>query len=203
MIIYRDSKPHERSGPPPWLAGAMELYQRDGIGIPFRFWGVGSPWLVGEHADRKWHSLADGWHCCMVDGPEPELLQRNQRWCDTDRAVDLGGNQWLAPRLLSEDGTAIYRVSYGADWLPSLTPEQYRADDVAKAARAALLVNKEGGPAPDQRAVCQWAAELLCVTHHLDTSVIAALSLLDDALVLTTLSAACGLPLKLQEPQEV
>jgi hypothetical protein len=196
VIVYRDTKPTERSTPPAWLAGACELYQRDGIGSPFRYWGVGSPWLVGEHPDKRWHALPDGWECCLVGGAEPEILQRAQRWCDTDRAVDLAGNEWLAPRLLSEDGTAIYRVAYGADWLPSLTPEQYRADDVAKASRASLMAAREGGPAPDQRAICQWAAELLCVTHHLDTSVIGALSLLDDALVLTAISAACGLPLK-------
>ncbi len=199
MICYRDTKPHERSTPPPWLVGAHDLQQRDGVGIPFRFWGIGSAWLVGEHPDKKWHALAGGWECCLVGGAEPELLTRAQRWCDTTVAVDLNANQWQAPRILSEDGTAVYRVAYGADWLPSLTPEQYRADDVAKAARAAMLVTKEGGPSPDQRAACQWTAELLCVTHHLDTSVIAALALLDDALVLTTISAACGLPLRMAE----
>ena len=199
MICYRDTKPHQRSTPPPWLVGAADLCQRDGIGIPFRFWGVGSAWLVGDHPQRKWVPLPDGWECCQVDGVEPHLLVRAQRWCDTAAAYDLAANRWEAPRVLSEDGTAIYRVAYGADWLPSLTPEQYRADDVAKAARAAMLIQKAGGPSPDQRAICQWSAELLCVTHHLDTSVIAALSLLDDALVLTTIASACGLPLKMAE----
>lgn len=199
MIIYADTRPLERQVPPPWLVGAHDLHSREGLGVPFRWWGIGSPWLLGEQPTAAWHDLPDGWRCCQLpedDGHRaPPAPVRRQLWCDTGMAVDLVGRVWAAPRILAPDGSVIYRFAYGLDWLPLLTPDQQRADDVAKAARAALLAAKAGGPQPDVRTCCQWAAELLSRTHHIEVPVLAVEGLIDDNLVTSTLSMSTGVPI--------
>lgn len=195
MILYEDTRANSRQGPPSWLVGAGELCQREGLGVPLRWWGIGDPWLCGPQEHAAWHDLEDGWRVCLVGGRiNPGILNRDQRWCDHGEAVDLQGNRWGAPIIIAEDGSPIFRVRYGKDFLPAKTPEQSRAEKVATAASGAI---KSGALASmDMAVACQWAAELQATTKHVTTEVIAALGLMDDALVLSTLIAATSLPLK-------
>lgn len=193
MIIYHDTKAADRDTPPPWLVGATNLHRRDGRGE--RWWGVGpTPWLVGPQAGT-WHELADGWRCLLLGELDPRDLRRDQRWCDSEPAVDLHARRWAAPVILGEDGGPVFRVSYGRDFLPALTSEQSQAQTIAEAARQALASGGIDGPHARR-----WAAMLLTITHHLDVEVIGALGLLDDALVLSVLSPASGRPLKFERP---
>ncbi len=195
MIIYHDTKAATRDAPPPWLVGAHDLHRREGHGE--RWFGIGAqPWLVGNQKG-EWHDLADGWRCCLVGDLDPAELRRDQRWCDTEPAVDLHSRRWAAPVILGEDGGPVFRVSYGRDFLPALTTEQTQAEEIAKAARQALASGGIDGPFARR-----WAAALLAITHHLDIEVIGALALLDDALVLSVLQPASGKRLKFDLPGE-
>lgn len=195
MIVYHDTTPDTRDTPPPWLVGAHDLHRRDAQGG--RWWGVGAhPWLVGPQ-DTTWHDLDDGWRCCLVGDLDPVALRRAQRWCDTEPAVDLHARRWAAPVILGDDGQPVFRVAYGEDFLPALTPEQQRAQEIAKAARQALSSGGIDGPYARR-----WAAGLLEITHHLHVQVIGKLTLLDDALVLSVLQPAAGKRLKFDLPGE-
>ncbi len=102
---------------------------------------------------------------------------------------DHGMRWWACPVILDADGRRAFRVAYGDNWMPALTPEQERAEAIAREARAALT----GGQDPGTAVGCQWAAELLAMTHHLHPRVIAALHLMDDMLMAETLTIAAGL----------
>lgn len=198
MILYEDTRAHLRQDPPPWLlngeAHAPDLCRRDGLGVNLRWWGIGDPWLCGPQTRAVWHDLDDGWRVCLVGGQvEPERLGRVQRWCDLAPAVDLVGRQWGAPVILASDGTPIYRVRYGKDFLPAKTPEQNRAEKIAMAAREAIISGALASM--DMSVACQWAAELQATTKHVTPEAIGALGLMDDALALSTLSVAVTLPL--------
>jgi hypothetical protein len=199
VILYEDTRAHLRRTPPPWLMNgdqqAPDLCEREGLGVNLRWWGIGDPWLCGPQERSVWHTLDDGWRVCLVGGhPNPEILNRAQRWCDLSDAFDLAGNCWAAPIILSEDGTPIYRVRYGKDFLPAKTPEQSRAEKVAKAASEAI---KSGAMAEiDMAIACQWAAELQSSVRHITPEVLGVLGFMDDALVLSTLAVATSLPLR-------
>jgi hypothetical protein len=189
VIIYHDTS-KDRTDPPAWIADARNLQCRHGQGE--RWWGVGAEaWLVGDRPG-PWHDLSDGWRCCLVGEVDPKELIRQQRWCDTEMAIDLTGRRWQAPIILGPDGEPIFRVTYGGkDFARQPTPLQAMAEEIARSARQAL---KSGGiEGPHSR---QWAARALAITHHLDVEVIGVLGLLDDALVLTALAALTGYRLK-------
>jgi hypothetical protein len=148
-------------------------------------WGAGDPWRL--HMGRPVEispDLAVAW-----DG-EPEPI-RPGPWARPVAVADHRGRPWYAPAILTAAGDRDFAVAYGRDWLPALTPEQTRAEAIAQAARAAFI----GAEGPSMPVCCQWAAELLCVTHHLTPEVVAALAILDDVLVVQVLAAATGLPL--------
>jgi len=191
VIVYADHRADKRTGAPPWLAGAQSLQERSGD--PVRWHGVGvEAWLVGPQPDAVWHDLADGWQCCLIGPFNPAPLVRQQRWCDTEQAIDLAGRRWQAPVILADNGEPIYRVNYGRDFMPAPTSQQQDAERIARAARQELLSQGFIAGAHSR----QWTARLLTITYHLDVEVIAVLGLLDDALILTTLEAATGLRLK-------
>lgn len=195
-IIYLDTEKAAGPSCPEWLEGWQPVY---GHGLCHRdsdkghLVGVCDPLLFSPpNNSRQWRDVDSRWKCAQI-GREVNhgVLARDVLWCDVRPVKDLKEQAWMAPVILTEQGTRAFRVSYGANWLPELTPEQDRAERIAEAARDAM----SGGGA-DMAVACQWAAELLSVTYHLHPQVFAALALLDDLLVPEVLGAACGLPLE-------
>lgn len=169
--------------PPHWLRGASDLAHtvcKDGA-----LWGVGHPALLGDAG--PWKPCGDGIE--IAGQQDPAELRRGRLWCEVVGAVDRADQIWSAPVILDRDGRRAFRVAYGDDWLPALSDEQVRAEAIAREARAALT----GGQDPGTAVGCQWAAELLCITHHLTPKGIAALRLMDDMLMAQTLTIAAGL----------
>ncbi len=157
--------------------------------------GISDPLLFNE--PKSWADLDGTWQVGASGGIYPGDLERiGLLWCDTTEAADMRGRTWRAPVILTEDGGRAFRVAYGRDWLPALTPEQARAEKIAQEARTAMA-----SPAGlTMQVACQWAAELLCVTYHLCPEAVAATNLLDDALVIDVLCAAVSKPLKVERP---
>ena len=94
---------------------------------------------------------------------------------------------------LSQSGERSFHVSYGPDFLPMLTDQQKRCEDIARAARGALMAaTLDGQPLPMALA-CQWTAELLSITNHVTPKIVASLGLLDDALIGGVLYGSAGL----------
>jgi hypothetical protein len=196
MIVYRDSR--KLSGPtcPEWLsewkpgsAGVHSLCHRDTA--DGHLVGVGDPLLFSP--PRRWFDVDQDWQAGSIGKDlNHGVLARDLLWCESRACADLADRVWMAPVILTAGGDRAFRVAYGSNWLPSLTPEQTRAEKVAVAAREALL---SGGA--DMAIACQWAAELLCVTYHLHVQVIAGLALLDDRLVPEVLATAAGINLEM------
>ena len=193
MIVYRDKRKLEGPSCPEWIAewqpvAGHALCHRDTEAG--HIVGVGDPLLFRPAA--RWFEVDQDWEAALVGKePNPGVLARSVIWCDVRPVQDLAERVWMAPVILTEKGERAFRVSYGSNWLPSLTPAQERAEKIAKAARDALA----GGGA-NMAVACQWAAELLCVTYHLHVNVISNLALLDDRLVPEVLGVAAGLPLE-------
>ncbi len=147
--------------------------------------GVGDPIVFS--APRLWHDLADGWRVGLTPGApfNPGALTRGQLWCDTVTVCDLKDRPWQVPRIRDSEGRRAFRVAYGRDWLPALTPEQARCEEIADAATHALAA----GDTP-MSVGCQWAAELLAAANHISVEALAVLNLIDDRLVLGTISSA-------------
>lgn len=196
MLVYGDTKAAERRTAPPWLAGAADLCEVQSKDGSKRYWGIGNPHLVGERND--WQDLDDGWQVAIADAIDPQRFRRELRWCRTNQAEDTIGRVWSMPCILNEQGDRCILVRYGKDFLPSLTPEQSRAVEIAKAARDALTCAVDGGEL-DMAIAARWTAELLALSHHVSVEVIGALCFIDDSLILSALSAAVGLPLKKKE----
>lgn len=198
MILIADTKHADRTTPPSWLAGAPGLQRRDGV--DGRWWGIGDGYLVGPQ-DRPFLQLDDGWRVTLLDGFDPRTIARAQHWCPTRPVADLQGRVWFAPELLNQHGERIFRVSYGEDFLPALTPEQKRAQEIADAARQALITAAKEAANDDQRTgsglpvsvAGRWAAELLALVNHVSVPVLGKLGLLDDALIGGVLLLATGL----------
>ena len=193
MIVYRDRRKLEGPTCPEWIA---EWQPVTGHALCHRdteaghIVGVADPLLFKPAA--RWFEVDQDWEAALVGKePNPGVLARSVIWCDVRPVQDLAERVWMAPVILTEKGERAFRVSYGSNWLPSLTPAQERAEKIAKAARDALA----GGGA-NMAVACQWAAELLCVTYHLHVNVISNLALLDDRLVPEVLGVAAGLPLE-------
>jgi hypothetical protein len=161
--------------------------------------GIGSS--VAFPSPRRWHALDDGWRVGL-NAREfvPAAIERAQGWFDTESVDDLRGRRWSAPVILTREGSRAFRVTYGATWLPDLTPEQERAEKIAQAARVEILKAYAGHDADLEMATaCQWAAELLALTHHLTPGVLGALGLMDDGLAMGVLRVATSLPFRLEQ----
>lgn len=152
--------------------------------------GVGDP-LVWQ-PPRKWFDVEDGWQVAMVPGVkfEPRWLVRAQGWADVEEATDMHGRTWLAPKIRSPGGRRAFRVAYGRDWLPALSDEQRRAEEICEAA-----VNAAGADTP-MSVACQWAAELLCMAMHATPIALAVLALVDDVLAVETLRLSASLEIE-------
>jgi hypothetical protein len=130
----------------------------------------------------------------------PAAIERAQGWFDTESVDDLRGRRWSAPVILTREGSRAFRVTYGPTWLPDLTPEQDRAEKIAQAARVEILKAYAGHDADLEMATaCQWAAELLALTHHLTPGVLGVLGLMDDGLAMGVLRVATSLPFRLEQ----
>lgn len=190
MIIIRDTLWAERRGVPPWMAGAsvhcMEDDQRGHL------YGIGDRYLLGPgDAATRWDPVGDGYDVRLVPPLYPAAFLRPQLWCDMLPAKDLERRLWAAPVILTRQGERAFRVAYGPDYLPALSPTQDRALAVAREARLLLQESaKRGGL--DSTLAARYTAELLSRTHFLAPAVIGALRLLDDALILDTLAIAAG-----------
>lgn len=189
---------------PPWLAGfrppdalSVELCRRDTA--HGHLVGIGDPLVFDEPPMAAFCQLADGWRVALLGELEPLNLLRQQGWARSRRVLNLDGRRWQAPEILDEDGERAFLVAYGGpDFLPVLTAEQHRCQEVAEAARAMILT----GGGMDLGPACRWAAVLLSATHHVSPEVMAALGLVDDRLVIETLEAATQLPLRKVQPAD-
>ena len=194
-LVYRIKAP---IATPPWLEGwepsrpGVALCHRDSEGG--HLVGVCDE-LVFKPANR-WFPVGDtGWEVGRVPGTtfEPgDLARVGVLWCDSVGVADLKGRRWNAPVLLNPAGQRAFRVAYGKSWLPELTEEQDRA--LAIATEAQREIGAGEASTLEMAVGCQWAAELLCLTHHLHPDVIQALGFLDDRLVPAVLEAAAGVP---------
>jgi hypothetical protein len=186
VIRYRDTL--SRSQPPPWLAGAPNLHRRPGR--------EGEVWVCGDvifaSPDGPWLPIGDGYEVAGPVDNHTDYL-KGAAWVSTEPVQDLYGREWQAPRILDAAGERVFRVSYGADFLPSLTPEQYRMLDMAKVARDAIAASTSGTQDAGTQMACRWAAEFLACTYRLPVPAIAALCVMDDMLAIGTLSVAIGL----------
>ncbi len=155
--------------------------------------GIGDPLLFAEPPRADWHAVGEGWDACLNGDVQPDGLLRSQRTYDLQSVMDLESRTWLAPVILTVGGDRAFRVAYGVDWLPALTIGQQRALAIAQEARTALLA--DGGEVSEAM-VCQWAAELLSLTHYIVPAVFARFALMDSVLAVGTLAVATALPLK-------
>lgn len=172
-----------RVSAPAWMVGAADLQCRpcrDGV-----LWGIGDGALLCDLG--PWVEIGDGYRVCG-DQPPGELERGDPAW-PTIAVADMRGQAWQAPAVLDEKGNRAFRVSFGPDWLPALTPAQARAMNLADEVRSAM----QSGRDVPMAVCCQWSAEFLSLTHYLSPKVIAACGLLDEALVIQVMSSAAGL----------
>lgn len=189
MILYLDKK--DRKDPPDWLAGASDLCVRSSA--EGRYWGIGDAFFIGPQPAAKWADLGDGVSACVINPLKCAPLVRSLPWCKTSETPDLFGRTWRYPLALSYGGERAFHVSYGPDFLPLLTDQQKRCEDIARAARGALMSATLDGEHLQMSLACAWTAELLSITNHVTPKVLAALGLLDDALIGGVLYGAAGL----------
>lgn len=189
MILYRDNLP--RLTPPDWLVGAPDLVVRESVGG--RYWAIGEAYLCGPQERNKWVDVGDGFSATIVGALDARPLTRAQRWCETVCGPDLQSRLWTIPTPLALDGSRTFRVAYGADYLPALTPEQQRTEDIARAARGALIAAGCNDEPLPMRIACAWTAELLSITNYVTPKVLGELGLIDDVLVAATLYASGGI----------
>jgi hypothetical protein len=169
--------------------GGAQLVHRD-LGNGQHVVGVGDP--IVWNAPRHWDELSDGWSAALVPGVpfEPRLLARIQGWADVAAVEDMHRRTWLAPLIRRKGGGRAFRVSYGRNWLPSLTAEQIRAEEICA---AALEAAEQDTP---MAVACQWAAELLSMSHHVTPDVLAALALIDETLAINVLRVSASLEIE-------
>ena len=197
MLVYQDKQPAKRRTPPPGVDGVADLLCVECREGKHRWWGIQHAHLIGPRTD--WIDLDDGWQVAVVDKITPQTFRRDLRWCRTVTVEDTAGRAWAAPVILSEAGDRIILVAYGRDFLPVLTPAQERAAAIATAARQQLLAAQEMGDGIDFTVGARWTAELLSLTHHISMETLAALHLIDEALILAVLQSASALTLKKAE----
>lgn len=191
MIRFRDTM--SRSQPPPWLVGAANLSRRparDG-----ELWACGDALFLTDAG--PWVDIGDGYHVAGHVSDHTDYL-RASTWFDSESVTDMHGNAWEIPRVTDASGNRVFRVSYGKEFLPELTPEQYHVMEVCKAARDAIAASTDGVQDVGVQAACRWAAELMARSYHLPVSAIAALCIMDDHLAIGALSVAIGLSCEVQ-----
>lgn len=154
--------------------------------------GVGDPLIWTEPAARAWADVGDGWQVALVPGTvfEPRLLTRVQGWADVGEVQDTHRRAWHAPKIRRPGGGRAFRCAYGRDWLPALTAEQIRAEEIVA---AALEAANQDTP---MAVACQWAAELLTMATHISVPAISALALMDETLACGTLALSASLEIE-------
>lgn len=189
MIVYRDKQ--RRLTAPSWLDGAPDLARREAA--DFNYWGIGEAYLCGEQPRADWQDVGDGYAACIVGTLNTERLHREQRWCDITHGPDMQGRRWTIPAPLTLAGERSFRVAYGADYLPKLTDTQRRTEEIARAARGALIAASDDDSGLPMATACAWTAGLLSVTNYVTPAVLGALGLIDDVLVAAVLYGAGGI----------
>ncbi len=141
---------------------------------------------------RTWSDVGEGWQVALVPGTklDPRLLVRAQGWADMAEAQDMHRRVWFAPLIRKPGGGRAFRVAYGRDWLPALSSEQTRAEEICSAALGAADQDTPMAVA------CQWAAELLSMSHHVTPEALAAAALIDDTLAVDVLRLAASLQIE-------
>ncbi len=187
MILYRDLRHVSRCFPPSWIAGAPELQCReDAAG---RLWGIGDPTLIGP--GTGWIDLDDGWQVRQVGKLDASQLIRHQLWCDVRPTASLEDVIWIAPAVLTIEGTRAFRIAYGDNFEPALTETQQRLMTIATEARTLVIAAQASGVI-DSTIACRYTAELLSAVNYVTPEVLAKLRLLDDALAVDGLVIAAG-----------
>jgi hypothetical protein len=151
---------------------------------------VGDPLIWNQ--PRTWTDVGEGWQVAIVPGVafDPRLLARIQGWADVQEVQDMHRRTWYAPSIRRPGGGRAFRVAYGKNWLPALTPDQARAEEICA---AALEATNQDTP---MAVACQWAAELLGLTHHATPEALAACALIDDTLAVEVLRVAASLQIE-------
>lgn len=189
MIVYRDKQ--RRLTAPSWLDGAPDLARRESA--DFSYWGIGESYLCGPQPHLEWSDVGGDYAATIVGDLSTERLHRAQRWCDITHGPDMQGRRWAIPAPLTLAGERAFRVAYGADFLPLLTIPQKRTEEIARAARGALIAASDDNSGIPMATACAWTAELLSVTNYVSPKVLAALGLIDDILVAAVLYGASGI----------
>lgn len=148
---------------------------------------VGDPLVWNQ--PRLWQEAEEGWEVALVPGVpfQPALLARVQGWAGVSEVQDMHRRTWLCPMIRRPGGGRAFQVAYGRNWLPALTPEQTRAEEICA---AALEAANQDTP---MAVACQWAAELLSLTHHVTPAALACAALIDDTLAVEVLRVAASL----------
>jgi hypothetical protein len=148
---------------------------------------VGEPLVWNQ--PRTWQEAEEGWEVAVIPGVpfDPRLLARVQGWAGVAEIQDMHRRTWLCPLIREPGGRRAFQVAYGRNWLPALTPEQSRAEEIC---RAALDATNQDTP---MSVICQWAAELLSLTHHTTPAALAAAAVVDGILALETLRVAASI----------
>ncbi len=189
MLVWKT-----QSGGVPVVPACLEGWgPRDGAALVHReiadghVVGIGDPLVWNQ--PRRWEDVGDGWSVALVPGTvlEPRYLTRLQGWADVGAVRDMHGRIWHAPVIRRVGGGRAFRVAYGRDWLPALTPEQARAEEIVA---AALDAANQDTP---MAVACQWAAELLSMTNHITPAALAATALMDETLAVGVVQMATSL----------
>ena len=187
MIIYRTTGPC-----PDFLAGAPSLCSR--IVEGGCLWGICDPILFSP-PEAGWVEVPCG-RAALVGSPQDPPLARHIDGMPLNVARDRAGHGWAVPCILNQGGERSFVAAIGADWLPSLSAEQSRLYEVAKAARADLMRCADlPDDGLDAAVAARWCAELICAANYIDAGTLLALRLLDEALILSALmEASCRGP---------
>ncbi len=192
MIAWRT-----KSGGVPAVPACLEGWEpRGGASLVHRETDKGHVVYVGDplvwNQPRSWSEAGESWEVALVPGLklDPRPLVRSQGWADMLEVQDMHGRSWFTPLIRKPGGGRAFRVAYGRDWLPSLSADQARAEEIC---RAALDAAEQETP---MAVACQWAAELLALTHHLTPEAIAAAALMDDTLAVEVLRVSASLQIE-------
>jgi hypothetical protein len=197
VIVYRHASsltPPDLDGWQPRELGAAICTQRTEA---HQYVAVCDPVLWRIPTGATWKPLADGWEVARVaaGGILPTRdLGRLDCFASVLTVADAAGEEWLAPVILTPDGSRAFSVHYsGEDFLPALTDIQARAEAIAREARTELTRALENSAGIPLTPACRWAAFLLSVSSHVSAATVAQAGILDDTLVRRVLIAASGL----------
>lgn len=198
MIYYRHTSgviPPDLSDWEPRGTDVAMCLQRHG---DYQIAAICEPILFQIHDEANWLPCGDGWEACgkrNAGGVTPSRdLARLKSWAPVMPVLDSCGEQWLAPVILTDDGTRAFPVPFtGPDFLPSPSVTQQRAMAIANEARDSIRQSINGSKHLPSNVACRWAAFLLSLTNHASCETIAAAGVLDDVLVRSILITASGL----------